>query len=129
MKVGAWVGSWVALVATGIVKFILAFRGEYRPRRPLPRSSPGLESQRGALVKKIVQRPRTPEELWLVHAHGWSMPSGRTAAGLLIYTVWAILVKTWVRRLWALTWALAGLSVAMAGFSRIELGLHWTADV
>jgi undecaprenyl-diphosphatase len=66
-----------------------------------------------------------------VAAHGWAFPSGHTANAIVVFAAGAFLVTVCVsKRNWrVLAWALAVVATALVGFSRIELGVHWTTDV
>ena len=132
MKAVTWLGSWVAeLVAAGVVLLLVL-------RRRLPVGFLLLAvvawagSQGGTtLAKNVVQRPRPPEDLRLVSAHGWSWPSGHTATATLVFAVlatvvWILTTRTRLRLLAAVGWILVAVAVA---FSRVELGVHWTTDV
>jgi membrane-associated phospholipid phosphatase len=122
----------VALVVTGLVLVVLTARGRLAVLAlPLAVVAWAGESGGVTLAKHVVGRARPPEALWLVRAHGWSWPSGHSATAVLIYTIWAILITSIVRGGgWrAVTWAAAALAVAAVGFSRVELGVHWTTDV
>ena len=132
MKAMTWLGSWVALVATGILLVFLALR------RRLPMVAVLLaviawagENGGVTLAKHVVGRERPPRDLRLVSAHGWSWPSGHTAVAVLVFTTLALVVvgsiPTSDYRM--LTWVLAAVAVAAVAFSRIELGVHWTTDV
>ena len=132
MKVVSWLGSWVALVATGILLIVLVLR------RRLPIAALVLaiiawvgENGGVTLTKHIVERPRPPLDLRLVSAHGWSWPSGHTAVALLVFTILALVVGAMAPKplYRALAWVLAALAVVAMAFSRVELGVHWTTDV
>jgi undecaprenyl-diphosphatase len=132
MKLVTWLGSWVALVAAAVVVLALALR------RRLPWLAVaaavvlwGGEAGGVALTKRVVQRPRPPSDIRLVTAHGWSWPSGHTATAVVVFSVLAITVgrlsgSTLLR---VVAWAGALMAVLAVGFSRIELGVHWTTDV
>jgi hypothetical protein len=76
-------------------------------------------------------RPRPPKDLWLTSAQGWSWPSGHSATAVLVFALFAIaLTHVFHSRLARIaTWIPAIVVIAAVGFSRIELGVHWTTDV
>lgn len=132
MKAVTWLGSWVALVATGILLTVLAFRRRL-PMVALVLAVIAWAGENGGvtLAKHVVERDRPPQDLRLVSAHGWSWPSGHTAVALLVFTTLALVVVAIAPRSGyrKLAWALAGVAVAAVAYSRIELGVHWTTDV
>jgi undecaprenyl-diphosphatase len=132
MRAVTWLGSWVALVITGAVVLLLAVRGRLAFLAVLLAVVVWAGEAAGVwLGKHVVQRQRPPKDLWEKSAHGWSWPSGHTATAVLVFTVLAI-VATYVlnsRVIRIGTWAAAVIATAAVGFSRIELGVHWTTDV
>ena len=132
MKVVSWLGSWVALVATGILLIVLVLRRRL-PIAVLVLAIIAWVGENGGvtLTKHIVERPRPPLDLRLVSAHGWSWPSGHTAVALLVFTILALVVGAMAPKplYRALAWVLAALAVVAMAFSRVELGVHWTTDV
>jgi undecaprenyl-diphosphatase len=81
------------------------------------------------LLKEIIDRPRPPADLALVHLGGASMPSthaaftSAAATALLLATTWT---STRARFLWALILA-AG--TAVVGVCMVYLGGHWPTDI
>jgi membrane-associated phospholipid phosphatase len=132
MQALTWLGSWVALVITGAVVLVLAVRGRLAWFAVMlalvvwPGEATGVW-----LAKHIVQRQRPPKDIWVKSAHGWSWPSGHAATAALVFAVLAMVVTYFFRRRVVLiaTWGAAAVAVATVGFSRIELGVHWTTDV
>jgi undecaprenyl-diphosphatase len=132
MKLCTWLGSWVALVVTGVLLLVLALCGRLAWLAVvLAVVAWGGETGAVQLAKKVVQRARPPEGIWLKTAHGWSWPSGHMAVAVLVFSVLALVVTHLFAfpTIRASAWALAVLAMAIVGFSRIELGVHWTTDV
>jgi membrane-associated phospholipid phosphatase len=132
MRAVTWGGSWVAVVAAGVLIAILV------ARRRIPMRAGAIavvawagEAAGVGLAKEIVQRPRPPERLWLISANGWSWPSGHTAVAVVVFATLALMAaylgRTSTYRV--LAWPAAVLAVFAVGFSRIELGVHWATDV
>jgi membrane-associated phospholipid phosphatase len=133
MKAITWLGSWVALVITAVVLLVLAVRGRLRWLAVLLAVVAWVGEAGGVtLAKHVVECPRPPREIWLITAHGWSWPSGHTATAVLVFAVLAMVVTHVVvcsRFIRVACWFAASIAIAAVGFSRIELGVHWTTDV
>jgi undecaprenyl-diphosphatase len=132
MKTVTWAGSWLVTLGMAVLLAILV----WRRRLPVVAVIAVLAGWWGELLavtvtKGVVQRPRPPASLWVVKAHGWSFPSGHTANATVVFAAAAAVATVFVRnRSWQiLIWAVAALATALVGFSRIELGVHWTTDV
>ncbi len=80
-------------------------------------------------VRGIVRRPR-PTLMPLVSAHGYSFPSGHTAAAAAAWAAIALVIGAgrprWARV--ALVATAVGVTVVVAA-SRVLLGVHWFSDV
>ena len=132
MKAVTWLGSWVAVLAATAVIVVLVLRrtlsvGFFVLAALLWAGTQGATT----LAKHVVQRPRPPESLRLVTAHGWSWPSGHTTTATLVFAilatvVWAVTSNTGLRVLAVIGWIVFAAAVA---FSRVELAVHWTTDV
>jgi undecaprenyl-diphosphatase len=132
MKAVTWLGSWVAVVVTAVIIIVLVVT----KRLPVLAAVVAVfawagESSGVAIGKHVIGRERPPQAIRLVHAHGWSFPSGHTAAASLVFVVLALIVAALTRRQAArvLAWLAAGLAIAATAFSRVELGVHWATDV
>jgi membrane-associated phospholipid phosphatase len=132
MKSVTWLGSWAALLVAAVVIVVLVITR----RRPVLAIVVAVFAWAGEaggvrIGKTVVGRERPPRAIWLVTAHGWSFPSGHTAAACLAFTALAVCVATPARPqvVRILSWLIAGLAIAATGFSRVELGVHWTTDV
>ncbi len=132
MEAVTWFGSWAAVLVAAAVVLLLVFRHRLSVRFLLLAVVAWAGTQGGtALAKHNVERPRPPEHLRLVSAHGWSWPSGHTATATVVFavlatTVWILTRSARLRFLAAVGWIVVVLAVA---FSRVELGVHWTTDV
>lgn len=81
-------------------------------------------------TKSLISRPRPSIIPQLIHASGFSYPSGHSITSAAIYLTMAILacrhfkpIKTRIILL-----ALAGIMIALISFSRIYLGVHYPSD-
>ena len=83
-----------------------------------------------AWTKPILARPRPSIIPQLIHASGFSYPSGHSITSAAIYLTMAILAcrhfKAIKARVALLT--LAGIMIALISFSRIYLGVHYPSD-
>ncbi len=132
MKSVTWLGSWVALLVAAVVVAVLVITR----RLPVFAMVVAVFAWAGEaggvrIGKTVAGRDRPPQAIWLVSAHGWSFPSGHTAAACLAFTILALCVATPARApvVRVLSWLTAGLAVAATAFSRVELGVHWTTEV
>lgn len=85
----------------------------------------------GPVLKAIVERPRPALSDHVVFVHSWSYPSGHSLnsmAVLGLLTVLAVRERPGAVRRTLLT-LLGAFLVAVVGFSRVYLGVHWPSDV
>jgi len=132
MKAVTWLGSWVAIVVAAVIVAVLV----WTRRLPVLAFVAAVLAWAGEtggvqIGKHVLARERPPEAIRLVHAHGWSFPSGHAAAACLVFMVlaWCLAALAGRRAVWIAGWLVAGLAIAVTAFSRVELGVHWTTDV
>ena len=85
----------------------------------------------GPVLKAVVERPRPALSDHVVFVHSWSYPSGHSLnsmAVLGLLTLLAIRERPGALRRTALA-VLGAFLVAVVGFSRVYLGVHWPSDV
>jgi undecaprenyl-diphosphatase len=132
MKIVTWSGSWIAVLVVATAAVVLAWRRRLPPLAVAILLTAWMgELLAVTLTKSLVRRNRPPESVRLVIAHGWSFPSGHTANAVIVAAAAAALVArlAGAKVVRLLSWIVAVLFVALVGFSRIELGVHWTTDV
>lgn len=75
-------------------------------------------------VMRVVDRPRPAPERWLVHPDGASYPSRHATAGALgVLALRRSLPPT------PMTGIACAVFIAVEGYSRVRLGVHWPSDV
>jgi undecaprenyl-diphosphatase len=132
MRIVTWLGSWVALGTLACVILLLVLTKRLRVAVAVIVVLAWAGEALGVrIAKEVVTRQRPPRAIWVVNAHGWSFPSGHTATAAFVFTVVALGIAAVSRHrvVRLLGWLLAGLAVAATGYSRVELGVHWTTDV
>ncbi|HEX9106528.1 MAG TPA: phosphatase PAP2 family protein, partial [Longimicrobiales bacterium] len=82
-------------------------------------------------LKLLVHRPRPAFSDAFAVAAGWSFPSGHSMGALVGYGMLAYLALLEVRRGWerVAVMAVAATLIALIGFSRLYLGVHYFSDV
>jgi len=83
-------------------------------------------------LKQVIQRPRPPGALLVMHHFSYSFPSGHAMGSLVGYGMLSYLLITFWATQKATRIVIAGASIAIVaavGFSRIYLGLHYFSDV
>jgi len=81
-------------------------------------------------TKNIIARPRPSIIPQLIHASGFSYPSGHSITSSAIYVTMAILACRHFKSIQKRTvlLMLAGIMIALISFSRIYLGVHYPSD-
>ncbi len=132
MKIITWAGSWVAVAVTGGI-FLVLVAIRRLPLTVLILAAVAWVGEVSSvnIAKGLVDRQRPPQIVWLVSAHGGSFPSGHAANATLVFTNLAFVSLLLIRLRTARVATSIGavLAVAAVGFSRAELGVHWTTDV
>ena len=82
------------------------------------------------ILKLIFSRQR-PLSYMLIDESGYSFPSGHSMVGIafygmIIYITYKLIKKVWLRRIFTISLAVL---IALIGFSRIYLGVHYPSDV
>jgi len=82
------------------------------------------------IIKLVIARPRPVDILPLVHAYGYSFPSGHSLVAAATYTTAAILICRTVQKTAAriVTGVGAALLIVLVATSRVYLGVHYASD-
>jgi undecaprenyl-diphosphatase len=83
------------------------------------------------LLKAHFERPRPAIVLWQQPVDSFSFPSGHAMSSFVAFGIIAYLVANAVstRALKRFVWITAALLIALVGFSRMYLGVHYPSDV
>lgn len=84
------------------------------------------------VAKHLVGRPRPGLPFALIPAPGFSFPSGHATGAAAVGILGAWMLCRWVIRRWAVqvaVWAATVTAIALIGFSRPYLGVHFLTDV
>ena len=77
-------------------------------------------------LKELMAIPRPPEELQIISASGYGVPSGHALGTIILFGVLAAELDVGTR---SLRYVVATVLVALVSFSRIVLGVHYIEDV
>jgi membrane-associated phospholipid phosphatase len=119
--------SWIIiLTATGL--FLLS-RRLYRLTAFLAVTAIG-SSLLNETIKRVIGRTRPVLDNPIATATGKSFPSGHTQSAIVNWGILLLVFLPAVRRRWrSPVVALVGVVVALIGFSRVALGVHYVSDV
>ncbi|HEX2434970.1 MAG TPA: phosphatase PAP2 family protein [Gaiellaceae bacterium] len=127
-KVVTWAGnSAFLIVVVGALAVLFVRRGRVNDAAVLVAALGGA-GVINALLKLVFQRPRP--ELAYVHLETYSFPSGHAAVATATFTTLAFVLgrRSGGRRRIAIAAAAIAL-IALVGFSRLYLGVHYLSDV
>ena len=127
-KVVTWAGnSALLLVVVGALAVVFVRRGRTNDAAVLILALGGA-GVINALLKLVFQRPRP--ELAFVHLETYSYPSGHAAVATATYTTVAFVLARRSGMLRTIAIAAAAIVlIALVGFSRLYLGVHYLSDV
>ena len=129
VKVITYMGNWQSITLLCIILLIM---------KPTRRTY-GLPVSAGAIavtvlnkiIKSLVERPRPDDIVHLVHAGGFSFPSGHSITSMFVFGLLIYLVRTNMQNRHAANILTVVLAIPMVciGLSRIYLGVHYPTDV
>jgi membrane-associated phospholipid phosphatase len=131
LKILTWLGSTAVLwPVVGIVALLLIMRSHrWRDAAFIAVALAGSVLLSDA-VKGMVDRPRPPASVRLVHVTGSAYPSGHAIDAMVAYVALALVLSVGrSRNVRASLFSSAVLVALVVGWSRIYLGTHWLTDV
>jgi membrane-associated phospholipid phosphatase len=82
------------------------------------------------VLKRLVDRPRPPASVRLVHVTGTAYPSGHVMDATAAYAALVLVLSVgWSMKARSILFSSAALVVLVVGWSQIYLGTHWLTDV
>jgi len=120
-----------------LIPLVLVIGGWYWWRRGRPRplalviAAYGGSDLLSQAVRALTARARPPAVFAVGHFGGYAFPSGHATEATAVYGMLAVVLASGTRRWRAkvLGWAIAVLTAAVVGISRLYLGAHWLSDV
>lgn len=127
--VSSVLSPWTLRGAAVVVAAALFARGQRRLAAWVA-TTVAVGSLLGFSLKLIVERSRPSLPDPVSSAIGSSFPSGHALNSFVIIGVFALLAVPLVARRWRpVVWVVAGAIVALVGFARVALGVHYVSDV
>ena len=123
-------GDWQAiLTATLCLLFFLWYRRERGQILVVLVTMIGAGALDGVL--KLVFHRSRPDPFFIAKPTTYSFPSGHALISLCFYGLVAGVLSHHLRKKWqrVAVWSAASILIAMIGFSRVYLGVHWPSDV
>jgi undecaprenyl-diphosphatase len=130
MRLVTNLGDWMVLVPAALLLWLVfVLRGMRQHVRLLLVTMAGALTL-DAVLKFAVHRPR-PTPFFIPKPSTYSFPSGHALISLCFYGLLAGMICLSLHKTWQklLVWGGAALLIALIGFSRIYLSVHWPSDV
>jgi len=121
---------WVLIVVTLLAGWRFSVKGHRRVAAVLAISTIGVAALEESL-KTVYQRIRPVAFFGYDEPMTYSFPSGHATTCLCFYGLLAVIVTQWIAspRRRRIVWIITVLLVALIGFSRVYLGVHYPTDV
>ena len=129
VKVITYMGNWQSIT---ILCFILLILKPTRRTYGIPVSAGAITvTVLNKIIKSFVERPRPDDIVHLVHAGGFSFPSGHSITSMFVFGMLIYLVRTNMQNRHTANILTVVLAIPMIciGLSRIYLGVHYPTDV
>jgi undecaprenyl-diphosphatase len=131
MELVTQLGAPVSVITLSvIIAWRLAQTGRRRPAIAVVLATLGGDAV-SELLKIVFHRPRPESFFGYTEPVSYSMPSGHALCSFVLYSLLAIMVTARIRPPAgkAMVWTAAVLVIALIGFSRVYLGVHYPSDV
>jgi len=133
-KIPVWItnladGRYIPLIVLGI-SFLFVFAKKYKDALFI-----NLSVNTGFILceffKNLFERSRPPLDYHLVHAEGFSFPSGHTILAVCLYGMLAVVLSSSIKNhtLKTIVTNFFAILICSIAFSRIYLGVHYPTDV
>jgi membrane-associated phospholipid phosphatase len=131
LKVLTWLGSTAVLwPVIGTVALLLIMRSRRWREAGFLVLALGASVLLSDGVKGLVDRPRPPAAIRLVHVTGTAYPSGHAMDATAAYAALVLVLSaSWSRKTRPILFSSAAGLALVVGWSRIYLGTHWLTDV
>jgi len=133
-KIPVWItnladGRYIPVIVL-IISFLFVFAKKYKDALFI-----NLAVNMGFLscgyFKNLFERSRPPLDYHLVHAEGFSFPSGHALLGVCLYGMLSIVISSEIKNktLKSFVKSLFAILITLIVFSRVYLGVHYPSDV
>jgi undecaprenyl-diphosphatase len=131
LNILTWLGSTAVLwPVVGVAALVLIVRGRRWREAAFLVLALGGSILVTDVVKLLVDRPRPPASVRLLHVTGTAYPSGHALDAMAALMALAVvLAEGRSRKARGALFCSAGIAVLVVGWSRVYLGTHWLTDV